>query len=425
MKLLTVISGSIKDTYGGGQIYLENLLEGFSERGFKTTVLSFVQKKGTKQSFEFAGHKIIEIGCLSLNWKETAESIVEEVHPDIIHAHGVKTLSMEIAAKHSIPCVVTVHHGGLICPAGALLNSKDEICTVQVQDGNCLRCVMRGLPCGTFFYFMLNILPLSLRIGLSHFFEKKRHLFLLTPLLTATGIIQNKLKTIALLKNTAAIVSPCERMKESLALNGIIGNVEVIPHGIPYMHSQPLPPLDGKIKLLYVGRINYVKGVHVLLEALSKIEDNRYELHIVGGSANKKEQHYEKYLKDKYASVHIIWHGKVEHSDISAFLCQCHILILPTICLEIYGLTIAEALAVGRPVLATYCGGAEMQIKDGRNGWLVPPNNVSILREAIIRLLDSPDQIQKCANNCHIPNFQEHIVKLLELYKHVVPQAKQ
>lgn len=49
--------------------------------------------------------------------------------------------------------------------------------------------------------------------------------------------------------------------------------------------------------------------------------------------------------------------------------------------LEAFGLNIAESLAMGKPVLATRCGGAEMQIEDGVNGWLVEPNNMEALAE--------------------------------------------
>lgn len=425
MKLLTVISGSISDTYGGGQEYIRNLLRGFSEQGIMTTVLSFVPQKEIVQKREFDGHLLVELGCLSSGWKETAERFVAQVHPDIIHAHGEKKLTMAIASKFNIPCVVTAHHGGLICPAGALLNTRDEICNVKVNDDNCLRCMTRGIPCGSLFFFMLRILPLQWRIRLSHYFEKKKPLFLLTPLLTATGIILSKQDTIAMLKKTAVIVSPCERMKDCLNTNGIIGNVKVIPHGIPFLPPKPLPQINGKIKFMYVGRINYVKGLHILMEAFSKIDQNRYELHIIGEAANRREQHYKNRLRHKYSAVNTIWHGKVNHSEISTILSECHVMVLPTICLEIFGLTIAEALSVGRPVLATRCGGAEMQIEDEQNGWLVQPNNVPLMRKAIIRVIDSPELIQKCSCNCHATVFQKHIDSLMALYEETISKVKQ
>ena len=66
-----------------------------------------------------------------------------------------------------------------------------------------------------------------------------------------------------------------------------------------------------------------------------------------------------------------------------------HIAVSVPIYLEVFGLNIAEALAMGKPVLATRCGGAEMQIEDGVNGWLVEPNNIKALTQKMQEISDS------------------------------------
>ena len=77
--------------------------------------------------------------------------------------------------------------------------------------------------------------------------------------------------------------------------NGLAAHkVSVIPHGIPMPAQRPAFPaiIDGKIKFYYVGRICYVKGIHILLEAFHSVDAPGIELHLIGGAGNKHEVRY-------------------------------------------------------------------------------------------------------------------------------------
>ena len=87
---------------------------------------------------------------------------------------------------------------------------------------------------------------------------------------------------------------------------------------------------------------------------------------------------------------------------------QYDCLIHPAICMEIFGLNIAEALHQKKYVIATKCGGAEMQIHDNKDGQLIPPNNVTALYEALTNYINNPHQsISK------VMSIEEHTSKLL------------
>ena len=88
--------------------------------------------------------------------------------------------------------------------------------------------------------------------------------------------------------------------------------------------------------------------------------------------------------------------------------------------MEIYGLNIAEALALGKPVVATRCGGGEMQIEDAKNGWLVEPNNVNALKEKIVFAIENKDLLPEMSKNCSAISIQEHCDKLIELYSDLI-----
>ena len=92
-------------------------------------------------------------------------------------------------------------------------------------------------------------------------------------------------------------------------------------------------------------------------------------------------------------------------------------MVHPTICLEIFGLNIAEALAMNKPVLATRCGGAEMQIEEGVNGWLVAPNNVQALRTKMDSIAEYGVTINTTALYENVISINEHVKELIQIYE--------
>lgn len=87
--------------------------------------------------------------------------------------------------------------------------------------------------------------------------------------------------------------------------------------------------------------------------------------------------------------------------------------------MEIFGLNIAEAQALGKYVIATRCGGAEMQIEDGVNGTLVEPNNIPQLRDAMEQAIKSHPTFSK-----KVRSIEQHSDDLLSLYKDVADPSE-
>ena len=195
-----------------------------------------------------------------------------------------------------------------------------------------------------------------------------------------------------------------------------------MPHGIPLPKEVPdFPPIiNGKIKFFYVGRICYVKGLHILLEAFSLLDNENAELHLIGGVGNKSERRYEHSLKRRYAAdKRVVWHGKVPPEKVFDMIRLYHISSSSSSYLEAFGLNIAESLAMGKPVLATRCGGAEMQIDDGVNGWLVEPNNVDALAEKMQEISNNFTNYNTHLSTERVISIEEHCKALIKLYETV------
>ena len=88
--------------------------------------------------------------------------------------------------------------------------------------------------------------------------------------------------------------------------------------------------------------------------------------------------------------------------------------------MEAFGLSIAESLANGKPVVATCNGGAEMQIRNGENGWLIPTNDIDALHTAMQDITEMSDsELFTMSANCHAHPIADHCKRLCSIYVQV------
>ena len=113
----------------------------------------------------------------------------------------------------------------------------------------------------------------------------------------------------------------------------------------------------------------------------------------------------------------IKWLGKISYQRIYDEIDKYDVMIHPAICLEVLGLNIAEALALSKPVIATKCGGPEMQIEDGTNGILVEPNNIVELANAMERIANNEINLKVKIES--VKSIEEHVHELLKVYEEI------
>ena len=418
MHILHIASGNFFSTYGGGQVYVRNLVDEFiRQASIKVSVLSFTGAESVQEK-DYHSITIYETGELT---DVDLTAFLKKIKPDIIHAHSHKAQMCRVGKSLNIPVVATAHHGGIVCPAGALMNCKDEICHVPVSHRNCLKCVLRNTRTGLWWYPLMKLLQESLYIKIGKLLGRLPFIYFVTPIGKAALSIKNKQKEWqTIINDCSTMIAPSEATKDAMIRNGLPNNkVTVLPHGIPLPTVfPPFPSIEDGIRFFYVGRICYVKGIHVLLEAFHQLKDAEVQLHLIGGSGNKAERRYEKRLQEKYKNDNrIIWHGKIPPDKIYQNIKGYHISVAPSICLEIYGLNIAESLSMGKPVLATKSGGAEMQITDGANGWLIPPNSAKEMLRKMEVIIDwGYDKLSSISKNCRAISIEQHCNSLANIY---------
>lgn len=345
------------------------------------------------------------------------------VCPDLIHSNMIEGYDIAVAKSLNIPIVLTIHIGGFICPRGGgngFLMYNDSICNSPIG-GVCMKCGCMDLPLPHLSYMLLKLTPKSI-VEFIYDKVKNRNIFYITPFINKYIQIQDRKNYIQLL-SYAHVIAANYRLVSLLKLNGVpTSNIHLIPHGVKCRARLSLPDYDGKVKFYYLGRIQYSKGLHILMNAFDGVDKDKYELHIIGDAElARKEQRYYSHIKSLAKNKNVIFHGRLPNDRIEEVIQDCHVMIHPTICLEIYGIAIAESLSMGRPVLATRCGGAEMQIKDGYNGWLIEPNSVIEMRNRIVYIINHFDEVYSCAQQTSLPySIGEYCQSLQSVYREII-----
>jgi glycosyltransferase involved in cell wall biosynthesis len=406
--------------------FTQNVLNGLIDQGLEITALSLLHGPAGKVAIEKTKHRAIDYYRILIDPKipdqQTTQILKEQfarIKPDVIHLNGYHISELDAASEVKIPVVMTVHEGGVICPGGrGFLNWNDEICNAPVSQKNCYKCCIRNFPVWRLWYILFGSIPLNIRMKLGPIARNKKFVPIVSPAFMYAALITEKIAFVEKLKSISAIILASTRLKEAFERNGIKNNLALIPHGIPNLKRYALPPIEDKIKFFYLGRVEFSKGIHVMIDAFKGIDCQKYELHIIGDQPGNSRRivSYQEYVYRKSRGLNVFWHGRVPYKDVEEFISQFHVMIHPAIYLEVFGTSISESLSSGRPVLATRCGGAEMQIIDEFNGWLINPNSSGELAAKVAKIIENPELIRKYSDNCRVPNFDEYLLKLIDLY---------
>ena len=175
----------------------------------------------------------------------------------------------------------------------------------------------------------------------------------------------------------------------------------IIPNGIDVdFFSQEVPPFDafkdGKLNILFVGRLEKRKGLKYLLGAFSRLKwewpNTRL---IVVGPGNPGGECYR--LLAEHNVQDVVFVGQVAPEMLRRYYRTADIFCSPAIGQESFGIVLGEAMAAGKPIVATQIEGYADVIQDGVEGILVPPRNDEALAEALQQLIADPALRQEMA----------------------------
>jgi D-inositol-3-phosphate glycosyltransferase len=212
-------------------------------------------------------------------------------------------------------------------------------------------------------------------------------------------------------RQSAAIVAASEIELDELRrlYRADPSRVAVIPCGVDPVVFHPVRQADAREKLgrdqcerliLFVGRIEQIKGIDVLLRALALLFFRRPGLRseicllVVGGALDPGDDSpetekilelrrlvHEHRMEDNVAFV-----GSRDQEDLALYYAAADLCAVPSLT-ESFGLVALEAMACGTPVVGTRVGGLQTVIEDGQSGLLVPAGDYQALAEAMAQVL--------------------------------------
>jgi glycosyltransferase involved in cell wall biosynthesis len=216
-------------------------------------------------------------------------------------------------------------------------------------------------------------------------------------------------------------------MKIDLAELGIPrSKIAYLPNAVDAELFRPQGEKEDNL-ILYVGRITFNKGLHVLLESLRYLTKSVHL--VIIGPMDCSFMHSQRILKlmereNQKGKHKITYLGGMPHEEVIEWYQKASIFVLPSF-MEAFPVVLLEALSCETPVIATPVGGVPEAVKNSENGILVPMKNPQKLAEAIQHLLDNKEvrvRLGREGRKWVIRNFSLEVFlrKLCDIYEKVI-----
>lgn len=357
---------------GGEERHVQSLSEALVRRGH-TVAVATLQQPGLRESEESGGVRVERLPSTMQRANflfsdperrhaspfpdpETSRAfarLVADFQPDLVHSHNWMLYSyLPLKRRLGKPLVHTLHDFSLSCAIKRLMYCGQEPCSGP----GLTKCP----ACSRQHYGLIGPPTYLANRVMSHRALRLVDRFLAVSRATAAG---NGL-------------GPGAAVQAQIIPN-------FLPSGFDLRQAAHHPladqlPADGY--LLFAGDLSRDKGVHVLLEAYAGL-DAAPPLVLIG----RKTPTTPPVLPPNVQVFHS-W----PHAAVLAAWQRASLALAPSVWPEPFGIVVIEAMAAGKPVIATHMGGLPDIVADGESGLLVPPGDPAALRAAVQRLLNDP-----------------------------------
>lgn len=184
------------------------------------------------------------------------------------------------------------------------------------------------------------------------------------------------------------VIAYSSSVDRHLANNGVSSRA-VVPLFATLPDREAAAPYPDDRRVLFAGRITAVKGVDTLLRATTEVDT---ELVICGDGWRLAAMRA--YAEELGISARVSFTGWLDADALSGELAAAAVVAVPSLWPEPFGLIGIEALAAGRPVVASATGGIGDWLADGTVGLRVPPGDSRALARALNKMLDDPTRLE-------------------------------
>jgi glycosyltransferase involved in cell wall biosynthesis len=367
--------------------------------------------------------------------------VLDAVEPEIVHAHSFLNLSYEMAAlahARGIPIVATLHDYTLVCPSGGqrLHRAESHVChTIDTE--RCVRCFQQS-P----FYTQMAVGPAAAAVASSG---------LLQGLVGAArrvspGLVQAAAKAAGKVRRVPVVeadidarlaharrlfdqvdlfVAPSPSISDEFTKLGLDPKrIKVSDYGFRPAPRRPRPRGMGPLQIGFVGTLVWHKGVHVLIEAVRRLDPSAYELILYGDLNTFPDYVAELRKRAEGAPVH--FKGGFLSTATSDIYGQFDVLVVPSLWLENSPLVIHEAFQAGVPVVGSRMGGTPDLVRHGEWGLLYAADSPDSLAAALQSIITDPDVLDAWAARLpEVKSIAEDAREWEAVYQQLVSAAHQ
>ncbi len=169
------------------------------------------------------------------------------------------------------------------------------------------------------------------------------------------------------------------------------------------MHMELFENTDVKInrkedeyRMLFIGRVVKLKGVQHVIDILSQIKEKYPEAKLLVGGDGEYIDDLRKLAKEKNVENKVEFLGNLGRRQVKEQLANCDLFLLPSMS-EGRPRVLIEAMAMGKPMIASDVGAISEIVENGRNGFLIDPYKTEQLKEKIVYCLENKNKIKKQA----------------------------
>jgi D-inositol-3-phosphate glycosyltransferase len=247
--------------------------------------------------------------------------------------------------------------------------------------------------------------------------------------------------------------TPLERAQMVWLYGADASKIAVVPCGVDLDRFGPIPSQEAKARLgqpesrriiLFVGRIEPLKGIDTLLRAIALVApemphwQDELSVIIIGGAPGAGADQAEAEL-DRLQRLRVelgieelvTFQGAEDQDSLVYYYSAAEMVVVPSH-YESFGMVALEAMACGTPVVASKVGGLAFNVQDARTGFLVPERDPAALADRIRLLLNEPDLRQKLGaeairwvSQYSWPSVTDRILKIYEVALPVQRQTAQ
>lgn len=413
MRILHLPVAYLPWTIGGREIYCHTLCCALNSQGIEN-IVAFHQDPSVREPLGVHEHEGIDVhvlptlpGFLSRQSSYTKvysalpgfEMLLDELSPDVVHFHdqggGASLSHLRAVKRRKIPAIITYHSPGQTCPQRDLLQFGTRPCDGEVKLQRCTACRLSvsGVP-----KLAANVVALAEWPGAQPWSPSPFHRVLSGRMMTR--LFRDSLHEFIQLADYIVILA--EWSRKVWLLNGCPpSKLRLVRTGGKF-NQTPSTRKELKrphpLKLVCLGRCTWVKGFHVLIEAVKLLpKDAPVEVHFLGPYWNED---YGKGLLEKiHDDPRFLPPRLVPNPELRQTLEEMDVAIIPSLWLETGPLSLFDAFGAGLPILGSRLGGIEELVHDKINGLLFPPGDARSLAQHIMDLLSEPKYLTGLRDN--------------------------